>query len=114
MPYKDPERKRQWERLHRSTRLVRRRELRQAEVAREEAQPESSRLLGGPSALLVPLAAGGALAAYNPKLAIGAGGFTLVAAALYKKDWNWWIVGILILVTGLFFSGTKRRKRNEM
>jgi len=39
MPYKDPERKRQWERLHRSGRLARRRELRQAEAAREPPSP---------------------------------------------------------------------------
>jgi hypothetical protein len=41
--------------------------------------------------------------AYSPKLAIGAGGLTLAAVALYKKDWSWWIVGAVILVIALFF-----------
>jgi hypothetical protein len=108
MPYKDPERKRQWERLHRSGRLARRRELRQAEAAREAAQPDAARLQAGAGNLLFPLAAGSALAVYNPKLAIGAGGLRLAAAALYKKDWSWWIVGLLIVVIGLFFRWHKK------
>ena len=53
---------------------------------------------------MFPLVAGSALAVYNPKLAIGAGGLTLAAAALYKKDWSWWSVGIVILALGLFFE----------
>jgi hypothetical protein len=112
MPYKDPERKRQGERIHRSERLARRRELRQAEAARTDAQPDALRLQIEASSLLLPLAAGGALAAYNPKLAIGAGGLTLAAAALYKKDWSWWIVGIFILALA-FFNGMIRMKRND-
>jgi hypothetical protein len=111
MPYKDPERKRQWERLHRSGRLARRRELRQAEAAREAAQPDAARLQTGAGSLLLPLAAGSALAVYNPKLAIGAGGLTLAAAALYKKDWSWWIVGALILVIGLFFQWNQKTEK---
>jgi hypothetical protein len=63
--------KRQWERLHRSGRLARRRELRQAEAAREAAQPDAARLQTGAGSLLLPLAAGSVLAVYNPKLAIG-------------------------------------------
>lgn len=27
----------------------------------------------------------------------------MAAAALYKKDWNWWIVGTLLMVLGLSF-----------
>jgi hypothetical protein len=108
MPYKEPERKRQWERLHRSGRLTRRRELRQAEAAKEAAQPDAARLQTGTGSLLFPIAAGSALAVYNSKLAIGAGGLTLAAAALYKKDWSWWIVGLLIVVIGLFFQWHKK------
>ncbi len=111
MPYKDPEQKKEWERLHRSERLKRRRELREAEAARKEAQPEPLGRQSGASGLLLPLAAGSALAAYNPKLAIGAGGLTLAAAALYKEDWSWWIVGILILVTGLFFQWNQKAEK---
>jgi hypothetical protein len=64
----------------------------------------------GSASILLPLIAGGALAAYNPKLAIGAGGLTLVVAAAYKKGWNWWIVGVLLLAFGLFFHWNNQSK----
>jgi hypothetical protein len=60
---------------------------------------------------LLPVAAGGVLAAYNPKLAMGAGGLTLLLAAVYKKDWSWWIVGMLILALGLFFQWNDRDEK---
>ena len=104
MPYKDLARKKEWEQVHHSERLARRRELRQIEAARIAAQPESLSAQDGSTSILFPLVAGGALAAYNPKLAMTAGGVTLLVAALYKKDWRWWIAGILILAFGLFFS----------
>jgi hypothetical protein len=104
MPYKDMERKREWEQEHRPQRLARRRELRQIEAARIAAQPEALRGQDGGASILLPLIAGGALAAYNPKLAMGAGGLTLLVAALYKKGWSWWIAGVLILLVGLFFQ----------
>lgn len=99
MPYKDPQAKREWERLHRPQRLARRRELRSIEAERKEAQPNG---LDGVS-FLFPLVAGGALAAYNPKLAMGAGGLTLAVAAIFKKGWSWWLLGGLLLALGLFF-----------
>jgi hypothetical protein len=81
-------------------RLARCREMRQAEAEHaEEAQTEPNRLQGEASGLLLPLAAWSALAAYNPKLAVGAGGLTLTATAVFKKDWKWWAVGILLLVS---------------
>jgi hypothetical protein len=104
MPYKDAEQKREWERLHRTERRARRRELRREQAVRDEPRPEGQSLLGGASSLLLPLAAGGALAAYNPKLAIGAGGLTLAVAIFYKKDWSWWIVGMFVLVVGVFIQ----------
>ena len=105
MPYKDLQRKREWERLHRPQRLARRRELRRTEAARKEAQPEAANATdGGGGFLWLPVAGGLALASYNPKLAMGAGGLTLLGAAFYKKDWRWWIVGILLLAFGLFFQ----------
>jgi hypothetical protein len=103
MPYNDPQKKREWEQEHRSQRLSRRRELRRIEAARIAAQPETLGAHNGEASILLPLVAGGALAAYNPKLAIGAGGMTLVVAAAYKKDWRWRIVGVLILALGLYF-----------
>jgi hypothetical protein len=108
MPYKDPEAKKKWEQQHRSERLARRRELRQIEAAWKEDHPEMQDT--GPGFLL-PLVAGGALAVYNPKLAMGAGGLTLLLAAVYKKDWSWWIVGIAILALGLFFQWNDKNEK---
>jgi hypothetical protein len=107
MPYKDVQRKREWERLHRHERLARRRQLRSIEAARKQAEPELRRVEDSRASLLVPMAAGAALAGYNPALAIGVGSMTLLVAALYKKSWAWWIVGVLILITGLFFEWNK-------
>ena len=104
MPYKDPERKKVWEWQHRSQRLARRRELRRIDAAQRETQPEALTAHDSAAGFLLPLVAAGTLAAYNPKLAIGAGGLTLFVAAVYKKDWRWWIVGVLILALGLFFQ----------
>jgi hypothetical protein len=103
MPYKDPEQKREWERLHRPQRLARRRELRRVEAAQPESQRNEPSTQQSGVGILVPLVAGGALAAYNPKLGMGASGLTLGIAAVYKKDWRWWIVGAVILALSLFF-----------
>jgi len=71
MPYKDPERKKEWERLHRSERLARRRELRHVAPVQQVTRPDvtgTEHSVG----FLIPLVAGGALAAYSPKLGMGA------------------------------------------
>jgi hypothetical protein len=75
---------------------------RRIEAAHKEVQPEPSRGKGIESSILLPLAAGGALAVYNPKLAIGAGTMALVVAAVFRKTWSWWILGAAILIAGLF------------
>src|SRR5713226_7122102 len=103
MPYKDPERKKEWERLHRSERLTRRRELRHGQALEQTTRPRATRELSGGVAFLVPLVAGGALAAYNPKLGMGTGGLTLVVAAVWKKNWAWWLVGCVTLLIALLF-----------
>jgi hypothetical protein len=113
MPYSDPQKKLEWEQEHRSQRLSRRRELRRIEAARIEAQPEMQRQQGSGAEFVLPLIAGGALAAYNPRLAIGAGGVTLVVAAAYKKGWSWRIVGALILAVGLLFQWNSSEKRQK-
>jgi len=94
MPHKDPHRKTEWEQLHRTQRVARRRELRRIEAVRQSAQ-EVPPTPKGPS-FFRPVIAGSASAPYNPKLAMGAGGLTLVAAVLYKTNWTWWAVGIII------------------
>jgi hypothetical protein len=94
MPYKDPEAKRQWESEHRTERLKRRRELRRIQ-ATQPVQDTSN--LAGTGVMILPILAGGALAAYSPKLAIGAGGLTLLAATCYRKGWQWWLVGGVIV-----------------
>jgi len=103
MPYKDPERKKEWERLHQPQRLARRRELRRVEAARRATRPEAPGIQLSGFGFLVPLVAGGALAAYNPMLGMGTGGLTLAIAAIYKKRWTWWIVGVVILAVSIFF-----------
>ncbi|SRR5216683_5150493 len=103
MPYKDVELKKEWERLHRPQRLARRRELRRVEAAQRASQPEAPGTQLSEFGFLVPVVAGGALAAYNPTLGIGTGGLTLAIAAIYKKGWSWWIVGVVILFIALFF-----------
>jgi hypothetical protein len=104
MPYKNPEAKREWELEHRAERLARRRELRRMQ-ATQEAQQAVNSPGGGNSAgagiVLVPLLAGGALAAYSPKLALGAGGLTLLAATYYRKGWQWWLVGTITVLLAL-------------
>ena len=104
MPYKDAKGKTEWERLHRPQRLARRRELRKIDAAWNEAHPGVPRTAGTAANFLLPLAAGGVLATYDPKLAMGAGALTLLVASVYKKDWRWWIAGILILAVGIFFQ----------
>lgn len=111
MPYKDPDHKREWESQHRAQRLARRRELRQVEAAWKAAHPGAVTGQGTVASFLFPLAAGGALASYDPKIAIGAGGLTLAVAAIYKKDWHWWIAGVLILIVGLFFLWTSQDEK---
>lgn len=59
MPYKDPERKKAWERLHRPERLARR-ELRSTE-ATQPTRPRSTAKEHNVAGFLIPLVAGGAL-----------------------------------------------------
>ena len=103
MPYKDLERKKEWERLHRTERLARRRQLRHGQAPEQTTRPRATRKSTGGFGFLVPLVAGGALAAYNPKLGMGAGGVTLVVAAVWKKNWAWWLVGCVTLLIALLF-----------
>jgi len=109
MPYKDPQAKREWEQQHRTQRLARRRELRSIETSRKQAYPEAF----GTVSFLVPVVAGGALAAYSPELAIGAGGLTLAIAGIYKKGWTWWIVGVLMLALGFFFYWNEQNAEKQ-
>jgi len=73
MPYKDLERKREWERLHRPQRLVRRRQLRSIAAGERVSRPKAPRVKQRGAAFLLPLVAGGALAAYNPRIGMGTG-----------------------------------------
>lgn len=113
MPYKDLERKKEWERLHRTERLARRRELRHAQAVEQTARPiEIGRASDG-IGFVVPLIAGGALAAWNPKIGMGAGSLTLVVAAVWKKNWAWWLVGCVTLFIALLFYFTNNEKTDN-
>jgi hypothetical protein len=106
MPYKDPQKKKEWELKHRFERRDRRRELRRANNAVSKAarpDPEVKVAHNGTAFLLPFIVGGGALAAHNPKLAMGTGGLVLVVAALFGKGPGWWIAGAVLLVLGFFF-----------
>jgi hypothetical protein len=105
MPYKNPEDKREWEFEHRRERIARRRELRHIEAS--HLAPDAVEKTQAGLALL-PFAAAGALAAYDPKLALVAGGVTVVAAAYYKKSWYWWLVAALTIVLAFLFLKSDR------
>jgi hypothetical protein len=110
MPYKDPERKKEWERLHRTERVARRREQRFAGSVEQTPRPIADREVTVGVGFVVPLVAGGALAAWNPKIGIGAGGLTLVVATVWKKNWAWWLVGCVTLIIALVFYFTNNEK----
>jgi hypothetical protein len=111
MPYKDPEKKKQWESRHRTQRIARRLQLREIEAAWKEAHPEAVKPNAGGAAILLPLVAGGSLAAWSPPLAIGAGGLAVLLAALYKKDRSWWLVGLVTLAVGLYFQWNEKNEK---
>jgi hypothetical protein len=110
MPYRDPERKKEWERLHRTERLARRRELRQSQIDGTPDVPDAAPPTQDGVNVLLPIVGGLGLAAYQPKLTIGAGGLTLLIAAILRKGSMWWIVGAIILVLGIFFLWVDQRE----
>jgi hypothetical protein len=111
MPYKDPQKKKDWELKHRSERRTRRQELRRVDAAPNTttktipntAPPKPPRVGHNGAAFLLPFIVGGAIASQSPKLAMGTGGLTLLIAALFRKGPGWWIAGIVLLALGLFF-----------
>jgi hypothetical protein len=113
MPYKDPERKKEWERVHRTERLTRRREQRQAQTVEQTIRPKAIQKVSAGVGFVVPLIAGGALAAWNPKIGMGAGSVTLVVAAVWKKNWAWWLVGCVTLFIALLFYFTNKEKTDN-
>ena len=104
MPYRDAARKAQWEREHRAERLARRRELRRIEVSHKAAQPVAPDRWSGNDFPWFAVAGGGGLALYNPMLGFAAGSLVLIAAALGKLGWLWWVVGVFILALAFFFQ----------
>lgn len=92
MPYKGPERKKEWERLHRAERLARRRQLRQNEPVTRPLQPNATKVERGNSTLLIPMIAGGALAAYSPSLGLATGSLTPSLPQFLRKGGfgGWW------------------------
>jgi hypothetical protein len=119
MPYKNPQSKKEWELKNRAQRLARRRELRQINAAPRhnavprQVKPKALRVKNRTATLLVPMVAGGALAAYSPKCAMGSGGLILLSAVIFKKGWEWWIVGTIILALGFFFYSTEQNAEKQ-
>jgi len=113
MPYKDPEAKREWELRHRAERLARRRELRRIQAAMPAGSPSSEENITGTGVLMIPLLVGSALGVSSPRLALGVGGLTLLAAMYYRKSWQWWLVGALTVLLAVVFLKWDRRHKNE-
>jgi hypothetical protein len=58
----------------------------------------------------VVLGGGGlTLALYRPGLALGAGSLILTIAAIKKKSWQWWVLGVVITVAALFVMSSDQR-----
>ena len=99
---------------HRPERLARRRELRRIAEAQQPTRPDATKAGHNVAGLLIPLVAGGALAAYNPKLGMVAGGGTLAVAAIFKKGWAWWVLGAVILALALFFYWSNQKGKDSL
>jgi hypothetical protein len=93
--------------------MARRRELRGIAAAQRATRPDATSTEHNVAGSLIPLVAGGALAAYSPKLGMAAGGGTLVIAAVWKKDWAWWLVGCVTLFIALLFYFTNNEKTDS-
>jgi hypothetical protein len=104
MPYKDVERKQEWERQHRAERLARRRERRRLEAGNPPDPPMTDGGQNKGGGFVFTLAAASAVAAYNRKPAVGAGAIMAALAAYFKMDRDWWIAGVLLLVVGVFIQ----------
>jgi 1,4-dihydroxy-2-naphthoate octaprenyltransferase len=46
-------------------------------------------------------------------LGMGAGSLTLVVAAIWKKNWAWWLVGCVTLFIALLFYFTNNEKTDS-
>ena len=109
MPHKDPEREKEWERIHRAERLARRRELRRIgsrpiDAPQVEPQRNAPKVEVAGLAVLFPVIAGSVFAAaHSPRAGIAVGGLTLVSAVVFKKSQAWWLVGCVTLLVALFF-----------
>jgi hypothetical protein len=112
MSYKDPRQKQEWERLNRPARLARRREFRRIAAEREAMKGAPTQPWFGGSFAWPVLAGGVALTLYSPPLGLGAGAVTLIAAAVTKKSWHWWVVGVAILVLALILLQGKEAGRD--
>jgi hypothetical protein len=116
VPYKDPNRKKEWERLNHERRLARRSELRRIHVVEGDSlvRQASQSLASFPLPWLV-LGAGSGLALYSPSMGVAAGALILAIAAYNTKGWQWKLIGVVILLISLFLlwndSGVEQTAR---
>jgi hypothetical protein len=103
MPYKDPVRKAQWERLHHAERLARRRELRRLEVA--TVAP------GGPPGVgpnhrvsfpWLPLAIGAGVSFFKPRWGLAIGGGAILYAVIRSRNWVWYFAGAALIAISIW------------
>ncbi len=102
MPYKNPVRKAQWERLHRAERLARRRELRRLEVA--TVAPGGPRIGPNPRAsfLWLPLAVGAGVSFFKPRWGLAIGGGTILYAVIRGRNWAWYFAGAALIAISIW------------
>jgi hypothetical protein len=85
--------------------------LRRVEAAHQSTQSARSDSTSWPDFPWYLLAGGGALALYNPAVALGAGALILGIAAFQKRGWQWWAVGAAILAVAITFLSINKRPR---
>jgi len=73
MPYKDPERKKEWERLHRPERMARRRELRHIATTQQATRPDATTTEHNVAGFLIPLGRLGLPSRLQPEARNGGG-----------------------------------------
>ncbi len=114
MPYKDPARKAQWERLHRAQRLARRRALRrlEADSAAPTAFSEADLSRRDPNARVpspwLPLALGVGVSFFKPRWGMVLGAGVILIAIAMGLSWVWYFVGGAFIAVSMWSTISAR------
>jgi len=114
VPYRDPARKAEWERLHRAQRLVRRRALRRLEADSAAPRAFSDADLGrlDPNALVpspwLPLALGVGVSFFKPRWGMVLGAGVILIAIAMGLSWVWYFVGGAFIAVSMWSAISAR------